>query len=84
MDYYTDTARIARIGIYNNIPGLDKVDFRNNLFAYIQEEQDLLDILTIDRQEQFEQTKDPQEIDADLNFISSQFGNFFADHTKLL
>ena len=84
MDYYTDNSRIARIEIFNENNDLDKIDFRNWLFAYITSLNDIIDILTIDRQEHDQKPEANEAVDKDILFINSQFTSFFSDETQLL
>jgi len=84
VDYYTDNSRIARIEIFNENNDLDKIDFRNWLFAYITSLNDIIDILTIDRQEHDQKPEANEAVDKDILFINSQFTSFFSDETQLL
>lgn len=83
-DYYTDEKRFAQLTLYTEQKMNDKTWFKNKLFDYLQDQEDLIDILSIQRQEnRTEPEKVREQKDDDLDTIKSSFDSFFTKSTQI-
>ncbi len=83
-DYYTDSRRYAIATLYTEENIAQKQDFKNKLFSYINGEEDLIDIFSIKREENYtEPEKVKEQKDEDLEKLRLLFNSFFTQETKI-
>jgi spore coat protein CotF len=83
-DYFTDSKRFAQLTIYTEQKIENKTLFRNNLLSHIQEQEDLVDIISLQRQENWtEPEKVKEQKDLDLDSIQESFNTNFSKRTSI-
>jgi len=83
-DYFTDSKRFAQITLYTEQKIADKAWFKQSLLAYLQEQEDLVDILSVQRQEnRTEPEKVREQKDDDLDIASQAFKDYFSNKTTI-
>lgn len=83
-DYFTDSKRFAQLMLYTEEKITDKVEFKNLLLDYIQDQEDMVDILSIQRQENWTEPEVVREQkDDDLDLIKESFDSFFSNKTSI-
>jgi len=83
-DYFTDSKRFAQLTIYTEQKIENKILFKNDLLAHIQEQEDLVDIISLQRQEnRTEPEKVKEQKDLDLDSIQESFNTTFSKRTSI-
>ncbi len=83
-DYFTDTKRFAQLALYTEHKVKNKIEFKQKLLSYIQDQEDLVDILSIQRQENWtEPEKVKEQKDIDLDTVKESFSTFFSKKTTI-
>ena len=84
IDYYTDNRRYTTVTLYTEDKIEDKLVFKKQLFDYLQEQEDLIDILALRREENYtEPEKVREQKDDDLDAIRESFNTTFTKETSI-
>ncbi len=85
-DYYTKNKRFAKLNLYIEDANVEKNKVRENLLNYIQDQEDLIDILLVEWQENYIENE-PEEIDEikneELSRLSESFDAHFTQETRI-
>lgn|GEM_PF-2339617 len=83
-DYFTDSQRFAQLTLYTESKIDNKNEIKKNLLASLQEQEDLVDILSLQRQEnRTEPEKVREQKDEDLDLVRQSFDTFFSKKTSI-
>lgn len=83
-DYYTDKKRFAVLNLYTEQKIKDKGAFEAQLYENLQRREDLVDIMLVDRVENYtEPEKVKEQKDNDLEDIKKWFDTYFTKETNI-
>ncbi len=83
-DYFTDSQRFTQLTLYTELKINNKIAFKNELLDHIQDQEDLVDILSLQRQENWTEPEKVREAkDDDMDIIRQSFDNFFSKRTSI-
>lgn len=83
-DYFTDGKRFASLMLYTEEKITDKNTFRLKLLDYLQSEEDLIDVLSINREENYtEPEKVKEKKDEYIDQTRDFFNSFFTQESSL-
>ena len=84
IDYFKDTKRFAVLNLYTEIKINNKQEFEAKIYDYLQDREDLIDIIQIDRIDNYtEPEKVKQQKDQDLELVKESFDTSFAKETHI-
>ncbi len=84
IDYFKDTKRFAVLNLYTEIKISNKQEFEAKIYDYLQDREDLIDIIQIDRIDNYtEPEKVKQQKDQDLELVKESFDTSFAKETHI-
>lgn len=84
VDYYTDAKRFAIVNLYTETNIKNKEVFEADLYDYLQEQEDLIDIILLSREENYtEPEKIREQKDDDMDLIKDSFATNFIKETKI-
>lgn len=84
IDYYTSVKRFAHISVYTEKKISNKEGFKEKLYTYLQEQEDLIDILLVERQENYQEIEQEKwQEDYDMDHVRESFNTHFSQETKI-
>ena len=83
-DYFTDSQRFTQLTLYTELKINNKIAFKNELLDHIQDQEDLVDILSLQRQENWTEPEKIREAkDDDMDIVRQSFDSFFSKKTSI-